>query len=387
MSQQYLRQIDSFIEKSTSLAISIGTSAYALDDQLQITFAYHSAEISQAPDKNQHLSMLIDSLRLNRRQIEKTSNGISRFPLTLNRSFLVLNFEDNASYPFLVLGPIETKSAERDNHIVNLIYWYYHPQAETVPFPLPFGVQWNEVSRLANLSLVNIYYENESLYLPAEVFALIKAKMVVGDNSAIEDIFNTKIYLNYFVRIVQAKADQLRSLKNHFILACSALSQVAIDNGVEYTYARTISEEYSRIAETFSSSNGFITLLKEVTIKFTSAITQFSSQVHSNLVKDIIQYLRSHMFDKITLEDVAKKFDKNPSYISSRLKKETGLGFNENLNYLRVMESKHLLLQTRKSISDIAIAVGFNYQNHFAKVFKKFVGVSPMDFRNNQLKE
>ncbi len=93
----------------------------------------------------------------------------------------------------------------------------------------------------------------------------------------------------------------------------------------------------------------------------------------------------SNYIPDITLQEVAQKFNISPSHLSKKLNKETGMSFNDNLNKIRINESKKLLLQTNKSILEVAIAVGFNYQNHFGKVFKQLVGVSPNAFRNNRV--
>ena len=62
-------------------------------------------------------------------------------------------------------------------------------------------------------------------------------------------------------------------------------------------------------------------------------------------------------------------------------KKSTGSSFKEYLNMVRIEESKRLLSNTDFSIIDIAIAVGFEDQSYFSKVFKKFTGLTPKQFR------
>ena len=71
----------------------------------------------------------------------------------------------------------------------------------------------------------------------------------------------------------------------------------------------------------------------------------------------------------------------HPSYFSTVFKNSTGLSFKEYLNKVRIEESKILLLNTDFSIIDIAIAVGFEDQSYFSKVFKKYTGTTPKQFR------
>ena len=57
------------------------------------------------------------------------------------------------------------------------------------------------------------------------------------------------------------------------------------------------------------------------------------------------------------------------------------VGFREQLNRIRIEESKQLLLNTDYSLADIALAMGFVDQSYFCKVFKRIVGLTPGKFR------
>ena len=52
------------------------------------------------------------------------------------------------------------------------------------------------------------------------------------------------------------------------------------------------------------------------------------------------------------------------------------------LREIKIERAKTLLLTTEKSILEISILLGFHDQSHFTNTFKKFVGVSPLKFRN-----
>jgi len=57
----------------------------------------------------------------------------------------------------------------------------------------------------------------------------------------------------------------------------------------------------------------------------------------------------------------------------------------DHVNQARVEASKPELLETNRSVNEIAQAVGFSYQNHFAKVFMKATGQTPVEFRDRKL--
>ena len=78
---------------------------------------------------------------------------------------------------------------------------------------------------------------------------------------------------------------------------------------------------------------------------------------------------------------VANHVHLNPTYFSTLFKQSTGSSFKEYLNMVRIEESKRLLANTDYSIIDISLATGFEDQSYFSKVFKKFTGLTPKQYR------
>ena len=61
--------------------------------------------------------------------------------------------------------------------------------------------------------------------------------------------------------------------------------------------------------------------------------------------------------------------------------KTVGESFNSYLMRVRVEQSKHLMLSTSDPLTDIAVATGFTDQSYYCRVFKKYVGLSPRQYR------
>jgi AraC-like DNA-binding protein len=62
-------------------------------------------------------------------------------------------------------------------------------------------------------------------------------------------------------------------------------------------------------------------------------------------------------------------------------KKETGLSPNDYLQRHRVDCCKELLSGTDRTITDIALETGFGSSQYFSRVFRKYCGLTPMEFR------
>ena len=105
------------------------------------------------------------------------------------------------------------------------------------------------------------------------------------------------------------------------------------------------------------------------------------SKKGNGVIENAIAYMKQHFDSPITLQETAGYVDLNPSYFSTLFKQSCGLSFKEYLNYIRIEESKKLLTSTDRSILDIAIDIGFEDQSYFTKVFKKYTGLTPKQYR------
>lgn len=108
--------------------------------------------------------------------------------------------------------------------------------------------------------------------------------------------------------------------------------------------------------------------------------------VPSKLISEIIAYINSNHHKKVTLEETAKLFFTNPSYLSRTFKNCTGISFSDYLINFRIKKALELLLETDKNITQIAFDVGFNSTNHFCKVFKTVMEISPLQYKKQHQK-
>lgn len=104
-------------------------------------------------------------------------------------------------------------------------------------------------------------------------------------------------------------------------------------------------------------------------------------------LRAMLDYLHSHYREKITLEDVAKHINISRSECCRFFRKHMKISlFDYLLNY-RVEQSLPLLRDKDLSITQIAEQTGFGGSAYFAKIFKKEMGVSPSQYRNNGARE
>ncbi|QHW31423.1 helix-turn-helix transcriptional regulator [Paenibacillus rhizovicinus] len=95
----------------------------------------------------------------------------------------------------------------------------------------------------------------------------------------------------------------------------------------------------------------------------------------------VFDYLEQHYAHDITLDMMADKLNITRSYLSTYFKEKTGTYFVDYVNLIRVGRAKELLSRSDVKIQDAAARVGYQNINSFNRMFKKFTGVTPSEFR------
>jgi AraC-like DNA-binding protein len=82
-----------------------------------------------------------------------------------------------------------------------------------------------------------------------------------------------------------------------------------------------------------------------------------------------------------TVKDCGEAMRYSPNYLSDLLKKETGKTTQEHIHFQLIERAKMLLLGTEEPVNRIAASLGFEYPQHFSKLFKNTTGMSPVEYR------
>jgi AraC-like DNA-binding protein len=83
-----------------------------------------------------------------------------------------------------------------------------------------------------------------------------------------------------------------------------------------------------------------------------------------------------------TVKFLAESLNLSPSYLGDLLKKETGLNAQEHIHHALIDQAKNILMNSNKSVSEIAYDLGFEYPQYFSRLFKQKTGQTPGEFRN-----
>jgi AraC-like DNA-binding protein len=103
-----------------------------------------------------------------------------------------------------------------------------------------------------------------------------------------------------------------------------------------------------------------------------------------NKVREVAEYLWDCCETDESLVQIASRFYISKSYLSRIFKEITGFTINEYINIARIKKAKHLLHHSEYTITEISFKIGYESITYFERVFKKFVGISPNQYRKSK---
>ncbi len=110
----------------------------------------------------------------------------------------------------------------------------------------------------------------------------------------------------------------------------------------------------------------------------------FEQPLREEIVK-IRDYLLNHLQDELSIEVASNVVNMSHSYFSHLFKEEMNISFTDYVNRIRILKACELLSNTKLKIQQIACMVGYNNFNYFCVIFKKQIGMTPNQYRSNNI--
>lgn len=97
--------------------------------------------------------------------------------------------------------------------------------------------------------------------------------------------------------------------------------------------------------------------------------------------KHVIDYMREHINENLTIENICSTLHYNRSYIFKQFKKNTSSSIMAYFNKMKIEKAKQMLRETDMSVAAISEFLSFESPNYFSKLFKKMTGNTPSTYR------
>ena len=129
----------------------------------------------------------------------------------------------------------------------------------------------------------------------------------------------------------------------------------------------------------------FVLISRALKMEWENSIKHKSPKL-KELIHISVNYIHNNFERDISLGDIAKFVFLSPSYFTRAFKEEMGISPISYLLKVRIERAKELLTETDQKISDIALSVGFSNQQRFNEIFKKYTGLTPLQYRKQAAK-
>ncbi len=310
----------------------------------------------------------------------------------------MLTFNNQQSLFFLLIFPCSIRDADCMNAIQISTHKIKRVLANDLGIELNFGVS-NMSSELlhipelyfqANQALTQCYFFNDcptlyyndireatvsEFFVPeAKREAFIKS-MKTNNRQAIEQ------YIHYLLNTVVGTYSDISYYKHLLVSEIFYAAQMTqgiyfsniLEEGKYMDYASAILKCHTKKE------------LEEKTLEtiYTLMSKQKNHAVHYDSVADnIIQFIKEHYAENLSLDILAEKFHFSPTYISRLIRRSQGVNFTEIVTNTRLSEAKKLLANPTLKVEDIRRKVGYNDTSYFIQSFKQKYEMTPNEYRN-----
>ncbi|MCR4999235.1 MAG: response regulator [Lachnospiraceae bacterium] len=177
-----------------------------------------------------------------------------------------------------------------------------------------------------------------------------------------------------------AKRFSLGDIKMRLLEIILRIEQKAQDTGtlrMEFRHHENYLDDVMRIQTEQELRDWFFEQIR----KICDEIQTTKEETSDSVVSRSLTYIKEHFSEEITLDDVARQVDISPYYFSKLFKQEVGENFIEYLTQTRIAKAKEYLVNPKYSIKEICGLCGYSDPNYFSRIFRKYEGISPSEYR------
>ncbi|MGP0586832.1 response regulator [Paenibacillus timonensis] len=124
---------------------------------------------------------------------------------------------------------------------------------------------------------------------------------------------------------------------------------------------------------------GFMEILRDMA---QMSVDTLQAANYSPVIQQVLKLVKDTYTENWTLMQLGDRFHTHPVYLGQLFRKETGVSFAGYVNRYRIEQAKRLLRETNLKVNQVAREVGYWEVAYFYRQFRKYVGVSPMEYKS-----
>lgn len=230
------------------------------------------------------------------------------------------------------------------------------------------------VAHVDDLPIGCQYADNYPIHMEKRLFAEV-------ENGEVENAMTTAE--SYFDLISQNENGSLMNVRLKVLEFALFAEHIAYESG-GMVYNFRSREDYLPTIMGFTDISSikawFLQKIREAVHNVSTKATETSM----GIIETAKEYIQANYSKDISLDDVSRQVNISPYYFSKIFKEDMNEGFIEYLTGIRMEKAKELLSTTDYSMKEICSMVGYADPNYFSRSFKKNVGVTPTEYKENR---
>ena len=181
--------------------------------------------------------------------------------------------------------------------------------------------------------------------------------------------------------------DPKRNLQYHLVVSIALISRFCVEGGMEYETAFNISDLYIQKLDLCATCDEVISIHRQMVFDYTKRMEEIRKKnVYSKPIIMCIDYIYNNLHHSITIPELAELVALTPPYLSKLFINEVGTAISSYIREKRIEAAKNMLKYSQYSFLDIGNYLSFSSQSHFISVFKKYVGMTPKQYRDKNFR-
>lgn len=181
--------------------------------------------------------------------------------------------------------------------------------------------------------------------------------------------------------------DSLRAAKNNNFVLLTLISRASIEGGVSPDIAYDLCDFFAQRIEDATSQVENVNVTTELLqIYFKKVCESKENAGVSSIIKNCCDYIGIHINEKLSINELAERAGYSEYYFSRKFKQEMGCTLTEYIMREKIERAKVLLSTTSMSIMEISIELSFNSRSYFSDTFQKNTGISPGEYRKQNVR-
>lgn len=258
------------------------------------------------------------------------------------------------------------------------VNWHWHEEFE-IGFVTEGSVVLSCGNRKYQMECGDIFFINSNVLHSMHknnTFKQAVFKSIAFRSSIISESINSVFYIKYLLPILSNS-----NFRECIITKDSSSYQSMLD-----ILSKVWNQVYSEDSDYEINVRNELSTLFCILNQFQKNIKETTSPKMPNYllekrVQVLLDYIHTHYKDKITIEELAKTASISKTEVLRCFKAIMGLSPISYLNSYRLQRAAHMLMNTEKSIQEIAEGCGFDDNSYFSKLFKRKYHMTPHNYR------